>query len=277
MRNKVLAVVLGVAMAAALLTGCGSKGEPKEEAGGTEEEADEAGGEDTSLEDIQGAGVMTVGMCPEYPPFESINASGDIEGFDADLANEIGKILGVEVEFVNTPYEGLIAGLMNGDFDIIMSGMSPEEADEADKTLNVTENYYSVAEVILSKDDSIQSKEDLEGKTVGSHSGSTSEYAVDSLADEDIHVTSAPYNRHSEAFADLQNGNIDAQVVEETWAKEKVADGDGIHICEEPINSINVAGVIGSGRDSFRDAFNDALKQLKDDGTYDEIVEKWFS
>lgn len=276
MKKKVLAVLLSAAMTAVFAAGCGNTGDSKD---GNLEAAteEETAGEDTSLKDIQEAGVMTVGMCPEYPPFESINTEGEIEGFDADLAAAVGEILGVEVEFVNTPYEGLIAGLMNGDFDIIMSGMSPEEADEADKTLNVTENYYSVAEVILSKDDSIQSKEDLEGRTVGSHSGSTSEYAVDALADENIHVESAPYNRHSEAFADLQNGNIDAQVVEETWAKEKVTGDDGIHICEEPVSSINVAGVIGSGKDSFRDAFNGALKQLIDNGRYDEIVEKWFS
>ena len=167
MKKKVLAVLLCAVMAAGLMAGCGKGEEPKEENSGTEEEA---GGEDTSLADIQKDGVMKVGMCPEYPPFETINSSGEIEGFDADLASAVGEILGVEVEFVNTPYEGLIAGLMNGDFDIIMSGMSPEEADEADKTLNVTENYYSVAEVILSKDESIQSKKDLEGKTVGSHS-----------------------------------------------------------------------------------------------------------
>lgn len=275
MKKRILAVLLGISMIASFATGCGTSDETDEQQNQTStEDTSEA---DTSLEDIQNAGVMTVGMCPEYPPFETINETGDIEGFDADLANAIGEILGVKVEFVNTPYEGLIAGLMNNDFDIIMSGMSPEEADEVDKTLNVTENYYSVAEVILSKDDSIQSKEDLEGKTVGSHSGSTSEYAVNSLADEGITVNSAPYNRHSEAFADLQNGNIDAQVVEETWAKEKVTEDSGIHICEEPINYINVAAVINSGRDSFCEAFNDALQQLKDNGKYDEIVKKWFS
>lgn len=275
MKKKVLAVLLGAVLASALMTGCQKGEEPEAENSKTEDS--EAGEEDTSLADIQEAGVMKVGMCPEYPPFETINSSGEIEGFDADLANAVGEILGVKVEFVNTPYEGLIAGLMNDDFDIIMSGMSPEEADEADKTLNVTDNYYSVAEVILTKDEGIQSKKDLEGKTVGSHSGSTSEYAVNSLEEEGIKVNSAPYNRHSEAFADLQNGNIDAQVVEETWAKEKVTDEDGIHICEEPISLINVAGVIGSKRDSFRDAFNDALGELMDNGTYDEIVEKWFS
>ena len=76
MKKKVAAVLLGVVMAAGLMAGCG-KGEEqtKEEISGTETE-EEAGGEDTSLADIQKKGVMTVGMCPEYPPFETINSSG---------------------------------------------------------------------------------------------------------------------------------------------------------------------------------------------------------
>jgi ABC-type amino acid transport substrate-binding protein len=272
MKKKLLVTMLAVSMMTVSLTACG---------GGKTEEKDtkdktEATEEDTSLEDLQKAGVMKVGMCPEYPPFETVNESGEIEGFDVDLANAIAEKLGVKTEFVNTPYEGLIAGLQNGDFDIIMSGMSPEETEAAEETLCVTDNYYAVPEVILTKDSSIKSKEDLEGKTVGSHAGSTSEYAVQSLLDEGINLNSAPYNRHSEAFADLQNGNIDAQVVEETWAKQKMQDGDGIIMLEEPINTINAAGVIGHGKVKFTEAYNKALQELKDDGTYDEIVEKWF-
>ena len=258
MRKKLLAVLMVFVLAVAF-AGCGndSKDEPSE---------------DTSLKDLQDAGVMKVGMCPEYPPFESINTSGEIEGFDADLAKAIGEKLGVEVEFVNTPYEGLIAGLQNGDFDFIMSGMSPEEADEADKTLNVTENYYAVDEVVLTKDKNITSKEDLAGKAVGSHSGSTSEYAVNALIEEGIDIDSKPYNRHSEAFADLQNGNIDAQVVESTWANEKVTEDSGIVILDEPVSTINVAGVIGKDKTAFTEAFNNALKELMESGEYDEIV-----
>lgn len=268
MKKRILAVVLTVAIAMSTIAGCGEK---------TLSAGSASSKEDTSLEDLKKAEVMKVGMCPEYPPFETINGSGDIEGFDVDLANAIGEKLGVEVEFVNTPYEGLIAGLQNGDFDIIMSGMSPEEVDGANEKLCVTENYYAMAEVILTKDTSIKSKKDLEGKKVGSHSGSTSEYAVQSLEEEGIKVESAPYNRHSEAFADLQNGNIDAQVVEETWAKQKVKAGDGITIIEEPINTINVAGVIGAGKQQFTDAFDKALDEIKTSGEYDKIVEKHFS
>lgn len=262
MKKKLLVMVSIVAMFAMILTGCGS--------------SSSTDASDTSLEDLQKAGVMKVGMCPEYPPFESLNEDGEIEGFDVDLANAIAEKLGVKTEFVNTPYEGLISGLQNGDFDIIMSGMSPEETDSAEETLCVTDNYYAVPEVILTKDSSIKSKEDLVGKKVGSHAGSTSEYAVQSLLDEGIELESASYNRHSEAFADLKNGNIDAQIVEETWAKEKVQDGDGITILEDPVTTVNAAGVIGHGKEAFTEAYNKALQELKDDGTYDEIVEKWF-
>ena len=169
MKRKFVALLAVAALAAGLMTGCG----------GDEESKAGEPAEDTSLEDIKEAGVMRVGMCPEYPPFESLTEDGDIEGFDADLAAAIAEKLGVEVEFVNTPYEGLIAGLQNGDFDIIMSGMSPEEADGAEETLCVTDNYYAVSEVILTMDSSIKSKEDLEGKTIYSAGkGATPEYAL---------------------------------------------------------------------------------------------------
>ena len=122
MKKRVLVIALVSAMMTCMLTACGGNGGSSDS---------KSAKEDTSLDDLKKAGVMKVGMCPEYPPFETINESGDIEGFDVDLANAIGEKLGVEVEFVNTPYEGLIAGLQNDDFDIIMSGMSPEEADAA--------------------------------------------------------------------------------------------------------------------------------------------------
>ena len=129
--KKFISLFMIMMLSACMLAACG----------GSNESAPE---EDTSLADLQSKGVMQVGMCPEYPPFESINADGEIEGFDVDLANAIGEIIGVKVEFVNTPYEGLIAGLQNHDFDIIMSGMSPEEAIDVEGGMNISENYYSV-------------------------------------------------------------------------------------------------------------------------------------
>lgn len=236
---------------------------------------DDSEQKDDEFDKIKKAGVIRVGMCPEYPPFETINDKGDIEGFDVDLANAIGEKLGLKIEFVNTPYEGLIAGLQNGDFDLIMSGMSPREANAADKTLNITDSYYAVDEIVMTKDQSIKTKEDLKGKSVGSHAGSTSEYAVDKLKEDGIDLTSKPYNRHSEAFADLQNDNIDAQIVESTWAEQKVKDGDGIQILEEPVYSVDMAGIMPKNGASFKEAYNNALKEIKDSGEFDKLLEKW--
>lgn len=270
MKKKGTMLIL-LAACTILFTACGKDSGSSE----SSESGQKAAG---ALETLQEEGVLRVGMCPEYPPFESITTSGEIEGFDVDLANALAKEMGIDsVEFVNTPYEGLIAGLQTDAFDLIMSGMSPEEAAEADKSLNISESYFTVSEVILTKDASITSKKDLEGKKVGSHAGSTSEYAVEGLIEEGINITSAPYNRHSEAFADLQNGNIDAQVVEDTWAEAKVKDGDGITILEEPVSAFDAAAIGQKDQKDVTDAFNKALKTIKDNGTYDEIVNKWFS
>ena len=74
----------------------------------------------------------------EYPPFESINDSGEIEGFDVDLATAIGEEMGIKVEFANIPWEGLISGLNNSEFDMIMSAMSPEEASAAKDSVELS-------------------------------------------------------------------------------------------------------------------------------------------
>ncbi len=234
--------------------------------------------EDSSLKNIKKAGVLKVGMCPEYPPFESINNSGAIEGFDADLAEAIGKEMGVKVELVNTPWEGLISGLSSGDFDIIMSGMSPEEAKESGGKVNVSNSYFNLDEVILTTNKDIKSKKDLAGKIVGSHAGSASENAVKSLEEQKIKIKkSATYNRHSEALADMLNGNIDAMVVEKSWAKEKAKANAKLIIVDDPVQTIKIAAVFPKGNDSLTKEFNKALKTVKENGTYDKIYNKWFA
>ena len=127
--RRIMSAGLVCMLAMSLVVGCGSKKEETETK--TEEKT-----EDTSWNAIEEAGTLKIGLCPEYPPFESVNDAGDIEGFDADLAAAIAEEMGVEVEFANTPWEGLISGLNNGDFDMIMSAMSPEEATAATDAVN---------------------------------------------------------------------------------------------------------------------------------------------
>lgn len=264
---KVLTLILCIGLIAAFACGCSSN-----------EATEEATGEDTSLSAVTEKGELLVGMCPEYPPFEVVNEEGVIEGFDVDLATAIGEKMGVTVTCVNTPWEALIASLNNGDFDMIMSGMSPEEATEANNAANISDTYYTLSEVIVVPADSdIKCKEDLAGKVVGCHIGSVSEQACNGLVESGIDMTVNTYNRHSEAYADMLNGNIDAVVFELPYAKQKVLPEHNCVILEDdPIQQFDLVAVMKDGSDALTEAYNAALQEVIDDGTFDEIFNKWF-
>ncbi|MBF1331224.1 MAG: transporter substrate-binding domain-containing protein, partial [Mogibacterium diversum] len=85
------------------------------------------------------------------------------------------------------------------------------------------------------------------------------------------------YNRHSEALADMLNGNIDAMVVEKSWAKEKAKANKKLIIVDDPVQTIKIAAVFPKGNDSLTKEFNKALKTVKENGTYDKIYNKWFA
>lgn len=266
--KKISMVCLAVALSVVALSGCG----------GNNGSSDKS--EEKSLATIQDAGVLKVGLCPEYPPFESVDSSGKIEGFDADLAEAIGKELGVKVEFANTPWEGLISGLQNKDFDIIISAMSPEEATSATKEVNLSNAYYRLNDVIaVRKDDnSISSKKDLEGKTVGYQTGSAAEQSVAKIEEEGIKLKAKnPYNRNADAFSELKNGRIDAVVVSYPYAVTQSKEDKSFKVVNDPVSGADLVAISVKGSDSLTKAYNDALKKIKDSGKYEEIEKKWLS
>lgn len=166
--------------AAMLATGCGSSNASSDTAPRTTS----AGGQqaaDGAWEQVKSRGEMVVGLCAEYPPFESRDNAGSPQGFDVDLAHAIGEQQGVRVKIVDTAWEGLLGGVNKGDYDVLITAMSKEEAS-ADN-VSVSEPYYELPEVVMvrSGDTSIRSTEDLAGKVVGAQSASSAEKAVDRL------------------------------------------------------------------------------------------------
>lgn len=275
-RKKLVGLLLMCAMTVSLMAGCGSK----EEENNTETNESETQQEDTSWTDIEKEGTLKIGMCPEYPPFESVNDNGDIEGFDADLAAAIAKELGVEVEFANTPWEGLISGLNNGEFDLIMSAMSPEEATSATDAVTMSEAYYSLGDVIAVRADeeSITKKEDLEGKTIGYQTGSAAEQGADKLDELGIKAAAKnPYNRNSDAFAELENGRIDAVIVSLPYAATQSKEDKSFKVINDPVQSCDIVAIAVKGSDELIAKYNEALQAVKDSGEYDKIEAKWLS
>lgn len=268
--KKIVKVGLVCALAAVMVTACGNK----------ENENNQVVKEDTSYTTVEDKGVLKIGMCPEYPPFESVNKDGNIEGFDADLAAAIAEEMGVEVEFENTPWEGLISGLDNGQFDMIMSAMSPEEATSATDKVNLSDAYYVLNDVIVVKADNedITSKEDLEGKIIGYQTGSAAEQGADKLEELGIKVeTKNPYNRNSDAFAELENGRIDAVIVSYPYAATQSKEDKSFKVINDPVQGCDVVAISVQGSDQLVERYNEALKTIKENGKYDAIVSKWLS
>jgi len=230
---------------------------------------------DTSLQSVIESGVLRVGMCPEYPPFESINEKNEIVGFDPSLAAAIAKEMGIKAEFVNVPWEGLIAGVNNGEFDIIMSAMSPEEATAAADAVEISENYYTLADVIVVKADNedIKSKEDLAGKIIGIQDSTTAAQAAEGLPDNGIKVGEIKhYNRNADAYAELANGRIDSIIVSVTYANEQAKNNPEFKVVNDPIHEVGIAVVAKDGSVELIEKIEEALGKLRENGTYDNIA-----
>jgi len=272
-RFKLLALVLVLVLSVFALAGCG----------GTDQnpaEAENTAPSDTSLQTVLDSGVLRVGLCPEYPPFESINESNEIVGFDPSLADAIAKELGIKAEFINTPWEGLIAGLNNGDFDVIMSAMSPEEATAATKAVELSDNYYVMSDVIVVRSDNtdIKAKADLAGKTVGVQAASTAANAAEDLPNKGIKVAKLNYyTRNAEAYAELANGRIDALVVSITYANEQAKNNPGFKVINDSLHEVGIAVVAKQGSVALVDKIDEIVAKLKENGTYDQIAVEWLA
>lgn len=234
-----------------------------------------ASADDTSWKTVQDRGELWVGLCAEYPPFESRNeTTQEPEGFDVDLANALGEKLGVKVVIKDSAWEGLLGGILKGDYDVLITAMSREEASA--ENVNMSDAYYDLTDVIVVQESNtdIKSVEDLEGKIVGVQSATSSEKAADRLTGlKEI----KRYNRTPEAFLDLRNGRSDAVVVGIAYAVTEGKREAGLKIVESPVSTQELVFVSKAGGDELTAKLNEALAAVKADGTYDQILDKWLN
>ncbi|WP_060826438.1 transporter substrate-binding domain-containing protein [Sulfurospirillum cavolei] len=217
---------------------------------------------------------LIIGLCAAYPPFESRDEkSGKIVGFDVDLAMEIGKLLGKQIEIKDAEWQALLGGLKSGQYDMILSAMSRQEAGA--ENVNLSDTYYLLNDVIVVKkaNTTITSAKELQGKTVGVQLGSGSEQVVDALKGLG---KIARYNYNPEAFLDLKHGRIDAVVVGYAYAANQKEFKSEYKIVDE-IAPSELVVVMKKGRDDLSLSVNQALATLKQNGVYDALVKKWLA
>ncbi|MFZ4844823.1 transporter substrate-binding domain-containing protein [Enterococcus casseliflavus] len=236
------------------------------------------GSADNQLEAIKAAGVLNVATSADFAPFEFhalIDGKDTIVGADIDMVNEIADRLGVEVNILDLDFNAVLTALQQGKADIAVSGISA--TDERKQTFDFTDNYFTPEQKLVvnkNNESAFDSIESLSGKKVGAQKGSIQEMIVqDQLADSQLVSIAKVPNLVNE----LKQGSIDGLVLESAVAESYVAQNDDLVITDvalEASEGDSYAIALPKGSTELQEELNSILKELIEDGTIDEYVQK---
>jgi polar amino acid transport system substrate-binding protein len=223
------------------------------------------------------AKVYAVGTDAAYAPFESQNEKGEIVGFDIDVVTAIAKKAGIEVKFINTPWEGIFNTLTQGDRDLLVSSITI--TDERKQTMDFSAPYFDAAQLIAVKMDSKITKfDDLKKLKVGVQTGTTGDEAVSKLQGK----TSTNIKRFEStplALKELEAGGVDAVVADNGVVINYVTNNSGgkFKTVSDPAFVPEQYGLaVKKGNTELLEKLNKGLADIKADGTYDQIFAKYF-
>lgn len=222
---------------------------------------------------------MVVAMSGTYYPF-TFSTGNEVEGFDVDVWKEIGRRLDCEVEFTTASFSGLF-GLLDSDKVDTISNQITVTPERLEKYYFANPYVYSGAQIIVSKgnEDKINGVDDLSGKTVGVDLGSNYEQILKSQ-DKDNEINVVTYQSTDAAFNDLLIGRIDGVVIDKISALVTISEkGLSLELAGEPIEEIENAFPFKKTEENkdLVKAVNEALADMRTDGTFAEISEKWLN
>lgn len=216
-----------------------------------------------------------------YPPFVYIGKDGQIKGFDADIIYALCKKLHATCSLSNQPWQSLIPSLKLGKFDALFGGMAITDARE--KQVNFTHAYYnnSVSVVAPKSAQLSLSVAGLKNKVIGVQGGTTFDVYLQNTYGSVITINRYPSMQ--DAFLDLQSGRVDA-VIGDTPVIQQWLEKNASHytLVGKPIQNITYFGkgngiAVKKGNTKLLKALNKALQAIKNDGTYQKILNKHFS
>lgn len=209
-----------------------------------------------------------------YPPFE-FRKEGKPVGFDIDLMREIAKRADLRVEFQNVTFDGIIGGLGNNQYDAAISAMTI--TPEREKKIDFSDPYFNADQSLLVQSGSdIQTVEDIGDATVGVQIGTTGQIKAKELKDEDtISGEIRTYDVVTDAFLALENGQVDAVINDLPVSLDRANSSDGSLEVVQNIKTGEQYGVAFPTDSEYTEPVNKALKEIKEDGTYAKIYEKW--
>ncbi len=209
-----------------------------------------------------------------YPPFE-FEKDGEPVGFDIDLLNEIGKRAGFTPEYQNVTFDGIINGLRNNQYDVAISSMTI--TPERQQRIDFSEPYFNADQSLLAPGDAgIESVDDLGDATVGVQLGTTGEITAREFKDEGtIDGEIRTFDTIEDAFNALENGQIEAIINDLAVSQYEAENSGGSAEIIEIIPTNEQYGIALPKDSDLRGDINEALAEIKEDGTYEEIYKKW--
>ena len=261
-----------VSVAALAMTACGgsasSAASSVASSAASSEAASSAAAELTTVE----AGKLTMATNATFPPYEMTTDSGEIEGIDVDTAKAIAEKLGLELQIDDMDFDAALLSVQQGKADIVMAGVTV--TDERKAVMDFSDSYATgIQSIIVPNDSDIASPDDLAGKKIGTQRGTTGYiYCSDDFGDENV----VAYDDGLTAVQALNNGQVDAVVIDNAPAQEFVAANPGLKVLDTSYAEEDYA--IGMAKGSaLEDAVNKALEELKADGTLQAIVDKYIN
>jgi len=220
----------------------------------------------------QSGDVLRVATDPTFPPFE-FSENGKYTGFDIELVESIGKVMGKKVEWTAIDFKGLIPGLVAKRYDAAVSAIYI--TDERKKVVDFTDPYYPGGLVIMVKKDNtaITGPESLDGKKVSVQVGTKS---VNFLKENFPKVERVEVEKNQEMFNLVEIGRVDAAVTGKPAAKLFAKSRPTVKVLDKQLTVEEYGFAVRKDTPELTKAFNAALAKLKADGTYDKLVRKWF-
>lgn len=223
------------------------------------------------------AKVYVVGTDAAYAPFESQNEQGQIVGFDIDIVSAVAAKAGIEVKFVNTPWEGIFNELQQGGRDLLVSAVTI--TDERKQTMDFSDPYFDAAQLIAVKADSkVAAFADLKPLKVGVQTGTTGDEVVTGLLGK-ASTNVKRFESTPLALEELKAGGVDAVVADNGVVSHYVANNSTVGIKTVSDNSFvaeRYGIVVRKGDAELLAKINEGLKAIRADGSYAQIYARYF-
>ena len=221
------------------------------------------------------AEIVIIATDATFPPFEMVDeTTKELIGFDIELMEAVAAQAGIQYEFVNLPFDPMLAGLSECQYDMAIAAITI--TDERKEQFLFSEPYVDAGQIITVKvgDTSIQGKEDLAGKIIGAQLGTTGEIEAQAIEGAEY----KPYDTYDLAFLDLMNGQIDAVIADNPTALGFIEKNpENLMTVGEVFTSEFYGIAVCKDRQDLVDLINPALAAVKESGFVEELAAKYLA